>query len=312
MRKWNQEKRKQFHRRIFRWYDRHKRNLLWRGTRNPYKICLSEIMLHQTQANRVNERFPEFLRLYPTIRSLARASKADVVRAWRGLGYNRRAIHLWYLACIIIDKYGGQMPNDIHTLEKLPAIGKYTARAIGCFAFDQRLPIVDVNVRRVLSRVFWKAKHPLDYRSMDEIWSVAEQFLPKRAFYNWNQALMDLGAAVCIARRPLCNQCPITNLCSSSHLHRSSQQNKIDRRIQPEPSHDGILQRHWRGRVIEALRNLTNGRMISLDRLGPIIKPDFRKSELPWLVKIVERLERDSLVSCRRARKKIHVRLAHE
>lgn len=309
MRTLSPDKLKSLRRKILRWYSKNGRDFFWRRSRDPYMICVSEIMLHQTQASRVNERFLQFMRRYPTLRAVARSSKADVVRSWHSLGYNNRAVRLWELA----DMHDGRLPRDVESLQSLPGIGKYTAHAIACFACGKAVPIVDVNVRRVFSRIFWKAKHPLDYRPVNEIWKLAETVLPKRSAYNWNQALLDLGATVCVARRPLCAQCPITNLCASMHLATwSSRNGRYPARSRPEPSYQGIRQRHWRGRVVEAFRQLTDGRMMSIERLGKEIKKPFRKSELPWLTSIIEKLEKDNIVTSRRARTTMYVGLARE
>ena len=148
-------------------------------------------MLQQTQVNRVEQKYPEFLRRFPTFRSLASARTSNVIRAWAGMGYNNRAIYLQQTALRVVREFNGRLPRDINVLQRLPGIGRYTANAIACFAFGHQTAVVDTNVRRVLSRLF-----PLQMQTMDE-WDLAEWILPKGNAYDWNQALMELGGALC-------------------------------------------------------------------------------------------------------------------
>jgi A/G-specific adenine glycosylase len=182
---------------LLAWFDEHGRDLPWRHTRDPYAILVAEVMLQQTQVARVIERWTEWLARWPTVEALADASAADVVRAWSGLGYNRRAINLQRAARAVAEL--GAFPRTPAELLALPGIGPYTASAVASFAFDAQLTTVDVNVRRVLGRALGRADAPPP---------------PGRA-WEWNQALFDLGATICLARIPRCAQCPLRAGCPS-------------------------------------------------------------------------------------------------
>jgi A/G-specific adenine glycosylase len=300
-------------RRILAWYKKRKRILQWRFTTDPYEILVSEIMLQQTQVSRVKTKLPQFLKRFPDFSALASAPKSDVVKAWKGMGYNNRAVRLHEIAKIIITQHNGTLPDYIEELRKLPGIGKYTSHAVACFSFRQRVPVVDVNIRRVLSRVFWKMKSPEEYRSDKDVWLKAGEILPRDA-YTWNQALMDFGATVCTARNPLCPDCPVNDLClSMKHMQRSeSKQPGTNPGKNREPMYDGIPRRFWRGRVIEALRNLDGKQTVSLTELGKRIKKDFHKRELPWLADIIVRLNKDGVVTLAGKNRTAKVSLSHE
>lgn len=285
------------HSNILSWYKRHRRDLQWRWTNDPYEILVSEVMLQQTQVSRVQEKLPRFLQEFPTIRALARSSSAGVIRAWQGMGYNNRAVRLRRLAQTVVSEHKATLPSDVDRLLSLPGIGPYTAHALACFAFRRKVPVVDVNIRRVLSRVTWKMKHPANLRGEKEIWKIAGRLLPRNA-YTWNQALIDLGATICTARKPLCSLCPVRRLCRSKHLSGTALTGGTGKRIRDsEPSYDGIPRRIWRGKIIERLRTLNSRRSISILRLGKSIKYNFNKADLPWLSNLVQRLEHDGLVS---------------
>jgi A/G-specific adenine glycosylase len=179
------------------WFSGAARDLPWRRTRDPYAILVSEVMLQQTQVARVLERYPPWLERWPTPAALAAAPAADVLRAWSGLGYNRRALNLQNAARRVVEL--GEFPREIAELERLPGIGPYTARAIACFAFDAQVTALDTNVRRVLERSLGTTDVPPP---------------PGRA-WDWNQALFDLGAQVCLARVPRCDRCPLAVSCPS-------------------------------------------------------------------------------------------------
>jgi A/G-specific adenine glycosylase len=187
----------ELHADVLAWFSQHARDLPWRATRDPYAVLVSEIMLQQTQVTRVLERFPAWIERWPTVGALAAASTADVVRAWSGLGYNRRAINLQRAARVVAE--AGEFPRTLAGLQALPGVGPYTASAIACFAFDAQLTTVDVNVRRVLVRALEREQAPPP---------------PGRA-WEWNQALFDLGATVCLARVPRCEICPLAECCPS-------------------------------------------------------------------------------------------------
>lgn len=185
---------------LLAWYSRYGRDLPWRKTRDPYAILVSEVMLQQTQVPRVIPRYLDWLARWPTAEALAAAPVADVIRAWTGLGYNRRAINLHRCAGAVVEM--GGFPQEPQRLRKLPGIGPYTAAAIACFAFGAELAAPDVNAQRVLGRAFGDPNM---------------QPPPGRA-YDWNQALFDLGSSICIARRPRCGDCPLHDGCPSAGM----------------------------------------------------------------------------------------------
>jgi A/G-specific adenine glycosylase len=174
-------------------------------------VLVSEIMLQQTQVDRVIPKYHEFLGRYPTLESLAAADPAEVRRVWYPLGYNIRPIHLHGIAREAVARYGGRLPDEDHALRALKGIGRYTAGAVLSFAYGHRTPILDTNVRRVLGRVF----HGQDGRviAAPALWRLAELLLPRRRVYDFNQALMDFGATWCTPRKPLCLPCPMRRFC---------------------------------------------------------------------------------------------------
>jgi A/G-specific adenine glycosylase len=174
-------------------------------------VLVSEVMLQQTQVERVVPKYHEFLGRYPTLEALAAADVAEVRRTWYPLGYNIRPVRLHGIACEALARYGGRLPDDEAGLLSLKGIGRYTAGAVRTFAFGQRAPILDTNVRRVLGRIF----HGTDGRrvSTARMWALAEAVLPRARVYDFNQALMDFGATWCTARKPLCLPCPMRRFC---------------------------------------------------------------------------------------------------
>jgi A/G-specific adenine glycosylase len=203
-----------FKRALLKWFRGNGRSLPWRETRDPYRIVVSEFMLQQTQVARVLEYYPRFLRRFPTVETLARARPRAVREAWEGLGYYRRAENLHRLARTVVRDHAGAIPDDPARLESLPGVGKYTAGAVAMFAYERRAAAVDTNVRRVLGRVF-----PADRRTGGPadraIWKLAERLLPRSRSVAWEfgQALMDLGARICVARKPRCPECPVRAAC---------------------------------------------------------------------------------------------------
>ncbi len=297
------------HRRVRDWYEKHRRELQWRTTTDPYEILVSEVMLQQTQVSRVKAKLPLFLKSFPTLRALARASNSDVLRAWTGMGYNNRAVRLRELARTVLELHGGALPRQSKALLGLPGIGPYTAHALLCFAFGKRVPLVDVNIRRVLSRVFWKMDDLSSSVADAAAWELAAEILPRDA-YVWNQALMDLGATVCTARRPLCASCPIRSQCASAALLEHARPARRITRAGTEPSYQGVPQRIWRGRAVEALRKVRAASSIPLGELGRRLKPDFHEGEAGWLLSVIEGLAKDGIVETRSAGSATRVRLA--
>jgi A/G-specific adenine glycosylase len=214
--------RRRFQRRLLRWYAAHRRDLPWRSTDDPYHILVSEIMLQQTQVDRVVPKYHEFLRRYPTFASLARARPAEVRRTWYPLGYNIRPSRLQGIARETLARYDGRLPDDAESLRRMPGIGRYTAGAILAFAYRRGAAVVDTNVRRVLGRVFLGPRRLARLRGDRAMWDLAEALLPDRRAYDYNQALMDFGATWCTARAPRCGGCPMKAFCASYPLIRSS------------------------------------------------------------------------------------------
>ena len=207
--------RQRFRRAILGWYRRHGRDLPWRRTSDPYHILVSEMMLQQTQVDRVVPKYHEWLDKYPSLEALASASENEVSHTWRPLGYNIRPRRLHAIARESVTRYGGQLPSDQQTLLSFKGIGAYTAGAIRSFAFGERAAILDTNVARVLFRVFVRRGDPHAHATKKHLWAVSEALVPRKHVFDFNQALMDLGATVCVARRPKCESCPMTSLCSS-------------------------------------------------------------------------------------------------
>ena len=194
------------HEELLHWYTRHgRRDLPWRRTRDPYRIYISEMMLQQTQVKTVLERFYfPFLERFPTLQSVADAELEEVLHAWQGLGYYRRARYIHAAARLAAP----ELPTDPEELVKLPGIGKSTAHAIAAFAAHAPVPILDANVRRILHRFFAQKK-----ATEKELWRLAEELLDRENPYDYNQAMMDIGATVCLPKAPRCDACPLRSEC---------------------------------------------------------------------------------------------------
>jgi A/G-specific adenine glycosylase len=222
------------------------RRLPWRDTRDPWAVLVSEVMLQQTQARRVVAPYTAFLGRFPTASACGRARLGSVLEAWAGLGYNRRARALHEAAKAIVDRHGGAVPSDLADLLALPGVGAYTARAVRVFAFERHEAVVDVNVARVLARAV--AGAPLAPRAAQ---ALADALVPRGKAWEWNQALMEIGATTCTARAPACGRCPVTRCCVWANGSGDA----------PDPAPLGARQtrfegsdRQGRGRLIEALR----------------------------------------------------------
>ena len=208
-------RRRRFHRSLLGWYRRYQRPLPWRRTDDPYHILVSEIMLQQTQVDRVIPKYHEFLDRYPTLESLALADTAEVKRTWYPLGYNARPVNLQSIARETVARYAGRLPDDAGALRAMRGIGRYTAGALLCFAYGRAVPIVDTNVRRVLGRVFLGPRRLARLRGQKAMWDLAGALVPRRRSYDYNQALMDFGATWCTARAPRCDRCPMKRFCAT-------------------------------------------------------------------------------------------------
>jgi A/G-specific adenine glycosylase len=207
--------RQRFRRQLLAWYRRHGRALPWRTTDNPYHILVSEVMLQQTQVDRVLPKYHEWLTKYPSFEALADAPDEEVVKTWYPLGYNIRPRRLQTIAREAVARYDGRLPDDEATLRSFKGIGAYTAGALLSFAFGQRAAILDTNVARVLFRVFVGTGDPKSHAMKRQLWDLSRAVLPRRDVFDFNQALMDLGALVCTARKPRCLVCPMRGMCQA-------------------------------------------------------------------------------------------------
>jgi A/G-specific adenine glycosylase len=207
--------RQRFRRLLLAWYRAHGRDLPWRTTGDPYHILVSEVMLQQTQVDRVVPKYHEWLDKYPSLSALAAAPIEKVAETWRPLGYNIRPRRLHAIAKESVARFGGELPSDHDTLLSFKGIGAYTAGAIRSFAFRQRAAILDTNVARVLFRVFVARGDAKASSTRKDLWRLSETLVPRKHVFDFNQALMDLGAMVCVAKKPRCLVCPMTKICRS-------------------------------------------------------------------------------------------------
>ena len=205
--------RRRFRSRLLAWYGRYGRDLPWRKTADPYHILVSEIMLQQTQVDRVLPKYAEWLDKYPSLGALAAAPDQEVTQTWYPLGYNIRPRRLQTIAREAVARYGGELPSDEATLRSFKGIGAYTAGAIRSFAFRERAAILDTNVARVLFRIFVGQGNPKSHAMKRHLWRLSEAMVPQRHVFDFNQALMDFGAMICVARQPKCLVCPMAKGC---------------------------------------------------------------------------------------------------
>jgi A/G-specific adenine glycosylase len=257
---------------ILAWYDRAGRDLPFRATRDPYAILVSEAMAQQTQAARAGEAWTGFMATWPTPAALATAAPADVLRAWRGLGYNRRALNLWHAARRIVEVHEGQVPADLGALQALPGVGPYTARAVAALAFGMPVGAVDTNVRRVLGRIVAGDATTL---GASETQRIADAAVPRDRPGPWTHALMDLGATICRPRNPDCGRCPAQALCQYAAIagdgktepaarHPVARPRTARRTAAPFPT----TSRWLRGRIVDRLREAEGDGWTSIE--GPI------------------------------------------
>ncbi len=212
-------RRKRFAARLVSWYAKHQRDLPWRrDARDPYRVWVSEALLQQTQVATVIPYYARFIARFPDLHALAVAPLDDVLKTWEGAGYYARARNLRRAAQEIVARFGGKIPQTVDELLTLPGIGRYTAGAIASIAFNRDAPVVDGNVTRVLCRYFNIADDPKKARTQKELWKLAEELLPRGKAGNFNHALMDLGATVCLPRRPACGAGPLKRGCAARRL----------------------------------------------------------------------------------------------
>jgi A/G-specific adenine glycosylase len=200
------------------WYQINKRTPPWRDHPDPYAVWVSEIMLQQTRVETVIPYFEKWMRLFPDIQSLASASEQDVLNAWEGLGYYSRARNLHKAARIVAEQYNGELPRNLDELRKLPGIGRYTLGAIASMAFGMDVSALDGNIKRVYARIF-DVTEPVDSPAGEKLlWQIADENLPKGHAGDYNQALMDLGATICVPKNPRCLICPVMKLCKARQI----------------------------------------------------------------------------------------------
>lgn len=278
--------------------------------RDPYKVVVAELMLQQTQVDRVLPKYRAWMDQWPQIEDLAQATLAEVLIFWQGLGYNRRARFLWLMAKEIVENRGGIWPTTEIELRALPGIGKYTARAVQSFALGQQVGVVDTNVKRILQRVFdfdanfdtkEKAKSELEY------FTLADQILPLNQADPWNQALMDFGALICTARAPKCEVCPINNLCHANliaqkngyknfaeYIDKNSSINKKSN-VKKSPKFTDT-NRFFRGRIMDVLRNGPQ----ELQHLAERLQKDYGLTDTERFQKLIDSLKKEGLIKLER------------
>ena len=250
---------------ILAWYAGHRRDLPFRRTRDPYAVLVSEAMAQQTQAARAGEAWLRFLERFPTVGDLAAASPADVLRAWQGLGYNRRALNLHRAARQIVERHDGRVPDDLEALESLPGVGPYTARAVAAIAFGRPVGAVDTNVRRVLGRIL--TGDPAAIPAM-ELQHLADTAVPVSRAGDWTHAVMDVGATVCRPRRPSCGACPARPWCAFAAGVRSVPDAPAATRARGTAVAFTSTSRWLRGRIVDRLRSAPDGAWTEID--GPL------------------------------------------
>jgi A/G-specific adenine glycosylase len=237
-------------REILGWYDATGRNLAFRVTTDPYAVLVSELMAQQTQAARAAEAWTAWMERFPSVEALASAPVAEVLRAWAGLGYNRRAVHLHRAAKAIVAEHGGRVPSSVPALEALPGVGPYTARAIAAIAFGEPVGAVDVNVKRVLGRIAAGGPEAFTPASMQVL---ADASVPVDRAGAWTHALMDVGQRVCRPRRPNCADCPAIAWCHYAAGERPAVE-ASSRPGRPDPAFEST-NRWLRGRIVDRARD---------------------------------------------------------
>jgi A/G-specific adenine glycosylase len=285
---------------LLAWYAANARDLPWRRTRDPYRVLVSEIMLQQIQVARAIPFYLAFLERFPTVEALAAATRADVIRTWGDLGRYRRAADLHETARLIVAEHGGRVPRDPTVLRTLPGIGPYTAGAVACFAYEDDTAFIDTNIRRVLHRVFVGPDVPAPTATATELLRVAAAAVPPGGGWTWNQALMELGALRCTARRPACGSCPVVAVCRATPTLPAALAVAPRAVRSATSSPPGGAHRVYRGRVLAALRDLPAeepAAALPMDELGRRVRPGFADADLPWLTGVVDSLAAHGLVA---------------
>ncbi|HEX3671406.1 MAG TPA: hypothetical protein VHT92_06870 [Candidatus Cybelea sp.] len=272
----------------------------WRTGRDPYRTVVSEFMLAQTQVDRVVPKFEEFVERFPGFPALADASAADVVRMWKGLGYNSRAVRLHQLARIVVERFGAELPRDREALRGLPGVGAYTAAAIRAFGFDIDDAPIDTNVRRIVNRLFYGLEYPraAGPRELD---ARARELVPTGRAHDWNSAMMDLGATICTARAPKCAICPLRDDCVAGPIDATRLERfraAASRARSPKERIPFVrTTRYARGRIVDRLRELPPGERISLLDLHASVGPAMPDRSVEDIREFVAALAREGLVT---------------
>jgi A/G-specific adenine glycosylase len=282
---------------LLEWYEGYgRKHLPWRMVRDPYYTLVSEFMLQQTQVDRVVPKFQSFVCLFPNVMSLAKASRADVLRAWQGLGYNSRAVRLHQLANEVAERFEGRIPRDPALLASLPGIGPYTAAAIRAFAFDEDAAPVDTNVRRIVHRLCYGVEHP-PLATARELDQRAQSIVATGRSHDWNSALMDLGSSICTARAPKCLVCPLQRDCAAAPIDGAALEERRTRRRAQNAIPFERTTRYARGRIVDRLRALPPGARISLLDLHHDLGPIIPERSLTDVKDLIADLARDGVVS---------------
>ena len=277
---------------LLSWFEENARDLPWRRTRDPWRILVSEVMLQQIQVKRAIPFYERFLGRFPTVEALAEAPLSDAIRVWGDLGRYRRVVNLHRTARIVVDEHDGRVPSDPEALLKLPGVGPYTAGAVACFAFGRDAHFLDTNIRRVLHRLFVGAEVPEPKAKEGELLGLAEAMVPRDRAWEWGQSVMELGALRCRARKPLCEACPVGELCAARPT--------IAEALAALPRAAGAAQErggpniHHRGRALAVLREAPP-EGVALGELGKALREGFGEADLPWLRGVVESLRKDGL-----------------
>lgn len=287
-------KREEVREALLSWFGERARDLPWRRTRDPWRVLVSEVMLQQIQVKRAIPFYERFLESFPTVYALADAPLAEAIRVWGDLGRYRRVVYLHKTARIVTEEHRGRIPSDPDDLVKLPGIGPYTAGAIACFAFERDVAFLGTNMRRVLQRFYFgpKAQKPVTEK---ELLSLAAELVPPGGGWRWNQALMEAGALVCTARRPLCEDCPLRGGCRARLEAASTGWPKSGRKGPAYRYEDS--NRYYRGRVLAELRedSRAGGEGLALREICRRVKEDFDEGDARRLHAVVESLVRDGL-----------------
>lgn len=285
-----QKKIRQIQKKLFAWYEVNQRSgLPWRRTKDIndlYRVTLSEIMLQQTNVPKVIEKYKAFLVEFPTLKALANAQQSDVLRQWKGLGYNRRALNLHKMAQIVVSEYGGKFPETSQELLQLPGIGPYSSRSVLAFGRNQDEAARDVNVDRVLRRL--TTKRQLSEKTLERL---AWDFLPRGKSRDWHEALMDFASSICTKRSPDCEVCPLKSVCKSYPCAGDIVKKKKE--IGRAEGKKHIPRRIYRGRIVELLRV----KSATAPAIGSQIKSDWNRDvDLEWLEEILATLAKEGMI----------------